>query len=86
MTLQSPQVQSSLAAWHVWLLNSAFIMDAEAAHDWSASVGEGATAGAERRRAIYQICQQHDIIILEDDPYYYLQFNAVPGDAPPLAY
>lgn len=28
-----------------------------------------------RRRAIYAICQRYDIIIIEDDPYHYLQFN-----------
>ena len=28
-----------------------------------------------RRRDIYAICQQYDIIIVEDDPYYYLQFS-----------
>ena len=27
-----------------------------------------------RREKIYQICQQYDIYIIEDDPYYYLQF------------
>ena len=27
-----------------------------------------------RRQQIYSICRQHDVIILEDDPYFYLQF------------
>lgn len=29
-----------------------------------------------RRRQIYSICRKHDVIILEDDPYFYLQFSA----------
>lgn len=28
----------------------------------------------ERRREIYHICQQFDIIIVEDDPYWFLQY------------
>ncbi|TRY64269.1 hypothetical protein TCAL_03982 [Tigriopus californicus] len=30
---------------------------------------------AERRREIYQICSKYDILIFEDDPYYFLQFG-----------
>jgi len=33
----------------------------------------GATMGTERRRKIYNVCQKHDIFILEDEPYYFLQ-------------
>ncbi|KIJ57164.1 hypothetical protein M422DRAFT_57580 [Sphaerobolus stellatus SS14] len=33
----------------------------------------GATMGEERKLAIYDICVRYDIIILEDDPYYFLQ-------------
>ena len=44
----------------------------------------GAVARLGRKKAIYQICQQEDIIILEDDPYYYLQFRTGPGAQPPL--
>jgi len=29
-----------------------------------------------RRQQIYAVCQKHDIVILEDDPYFYLQFSA----------
>ena len=29
----------------------------------------------ERRKAVYRIAQKHNIFILEDDPYYYLQFG-----------
>jgi len=28
-----------------------------------------------RKKEIYEIAQQHDLIIMEDDPYYYLQFD-----------
>lgn len=34
-----------------------------------------------RRQQIYSICQKHDVIILEDDPYFYLQFSV--GGVPP---
>ncbi|KAH8746587.1 pyridoxal phosphate-dependent transferase [Diaporthe sp. PMI_573] len=33
----------------------------------------GATQSLERRRDIYRVAQKHDLIILEDDPYYFLQ-------------
>ncbi|CAK7266574.1 Aromatic/aminoadipate aminotransferase 1 [Sporothrix epigloea] len=33
----------------------------------------GATQSAERRQAIYKVCQTHDVYILEDEPYYFLQ-------------
>jgi aromatic amino acid aminotransferase I / 2-aminoadipate transaminase len=29
----------------------------------------------QRRKDIYKICQKHDIIILEDEPYYFLQME-----------
>lgn len=31
---------------------------------------------AVRKQAIYDICKRHDIIIVEDDPYYFLQLPA----------
>lgn len=31
---------------------------------------------AARKKAIYDICKRHDIIIVEDDPYYFLQLPA----------
>ncbi|KAE8384969.1 PLP-dependent transferase [Aspergillus alliaceus] len=34
----------------------------------------GATQPTERRREIYRIAQEHDLLILEDDPYYFIQF------------
>ncbi|KAF9569073.1 PLP-dependent transferase [Agrocybe pediades] len=33
----------------------------------------GATMGAARKKAIYEICVKYDVIIVEDDPYYFLQ-------------
>ncbi|PSR73704.1 hypothetical protein PHLCEN_2v10623 [Hermanssonia centrifuga] len=33
----------------------------------------GATMGASRKKAIYDICVEYDVIIVEDDPYYFLQ-------------
>lgn len=33
----------------------------------------GATMSLERRRAVYEICQKHDIFIIEDEPYYFIQ-------------
>ncbi|RCH85795.1 hypothetical protein CU098_003180 [Rhizopus stolonifer] len=35
----------------------------------------GVTATLERKQAVYNICSKYDIMILEDDPYYYLQFD-----------
>lgn len=34
----------------------------------------GATLSEDRRDDLYNICREYDILILEDDPYYYLQF------------
>ncbi|KAF3797529.1 Aromatic amino acid aminotransferase C56E4.03 [Colletotrichum gloeosporioides] len=34
----------------------------------------GITITAQRRREIYDVCVEFDIIIVEDDPYYFLQF------------
>ncbi|KAI0082536.1 PLP-dependent transferase [Panus rudis PR-1116 ss-1] len=33
----------------------------------------GATMGLQRKKEIYDVCVQYDIIIVEDDPYYFLQ-------------
>jgi aromatic amino acid aminotransferase I len=35
----------------------------------------GATQGAARRRDIYAVCQKHDIFIIEDEPYYFIQME-----------
>lgn len=37
--------------------------------------GHGLTL--ERKKEIYEIARKYDLLILEDDPYYYLQFNNV---------
>lgn len=45
----------------------------------------GATQSEQRRRDIYRIAQQHDIYILEDEPYYYLQMQPYTGlDSPSI--
>jgi len=33
----------------------------------------------ERKQKVYQICSEHDIVIIEDDPYYYLQYSLGAG-------
>lgn len=38
----------------------------------------GATTPLERRRRIYSLCQQYNIRIIEDDPYFYLQHSDPP--------
>ncbi|KAJ2490519.1 hypothetical protein IWW37_003079 [Coemansia sp. RSA 2050] len=35
----------------------------------------GATMSVQRKQAIYEIAKKHDLVIIEDDPYYYLQFG-----------
>ncbi|KAF7596862.1 hypothetical protein BBP40_011907 [Aspergillus hancockii] len=35
----------------------------------------GTTQSAERRQAIYNIAEEHDLIIIEDDPYYFLRMG-----------
>lgn len=35
----------------------------------------GATQGGQRRKEIYRIAQKHDVYILEDEPYYFLQMD-----------
>ncbi|KAF2099648.1 PLP-dependent transferase [Rhizodiscina lignyota] len=43
----------------------------------------GATQGTQRRKDIYAVCQKHDVYILEDEPYYFLQMQPYTGaDAP----
>lgn len=39
----------------------------------------GATQGAARRQAIYDVAQKHDLYIIEDEPYYYLQMPPYKG-------
>ena len=42
----------------------------------------GATQSLERRKEVYRIAQKHDIFILEDEPYYFLQMEPYTGNAP----
>ncbi|KAH9848028.1 L-tyrosine:2-oxoglutarate aminotransferase [Lenzites betulinus] len=43
----------------------------------------GSTLSLERRKQIYAIAQRYDIIIMEDDPYYFLQYGAPPSAGAP---
>lgn len=49
----------------------------------------GSTQPIERRRAIYAVCQKHDLYVFEDEPYYFLQMQPYTGpdapDVPPPA-
>ena len=42
----------------------------------------GATQSLERRKAIYEVAERHDLIIIEDDPYFFLRLGEA-GMAPP---
>jgi aromatic amino acid aminotransferase I / 2-aminoadipate transaminase len=45
----------------------------------------GATQGTQRRKDIYKVCQKHDLYILEDEPYYFLQMQPYTGpNTPPV--
>ncbi|KAK1145367.1 hypothetical protein N8T08_004242 [Aspergillus melleus] len=39
----------------------------------------GATQSVERRRAIYQIVEEYDLVLIEDDPYYFLRLSDCSG-------
>lgn len=43
----------------------------------------GATQGTERRKAIYRVAQKHDLYIIEDEPYYFLQMQPYTGPNQP---
>ena len=36
----------------------------------------------DRRKEIYQLCSDYNLLLLEDDPYYYLQFEEKDARAP----
>ena len=38
------------------------------------NAASGMVTTLERKQRIYQICSEHDIVIVEDDPYFYLQY------------
>lgn len=41
----------------------------------------GATQSAERRQTLYKVAQKHDIIIIEDEPYFFLQMQPYKGSS-----
>ncbi|KAH7136550.1 pyridoxal phosphate-dependent transferase [Dactylonectria macrodidyma] len=43
----------------------------------------GATQGIERRKALYRIAQKHDLYIIEDEPYYFIQMQPYTGRGQP---
>lgn len=43
----------------------------------------GATPSEQRRHDIYRVAQKHDVFILEDDPYYFLQMQPYIGPSAP---
>ncbi|KAL1619621.1 hypothetical protein SLS54_006558 [Diplodia seriata] len=54
---------------------------------YTVTIGQNPTSGVlsvQRRKEIYELCVKYDIIIVEDDPYWYLQFpSASPKSTPP---
>jgi len=45
----------------------------------------GVSTTVERKKEIYALAQQHNLVILEDDPYWNLHFGRVPAPAPAMA-
>lgn len=45
----------------------------------------GCTQPLARRKALYAVCQKHDIYIVEDEPYYFLQMQPYTGPNSPAA-
>ncbi|KAH8705212.1 putative aromatic aminotransferase Aro8 [Talaromyces proteolyticus] len=43
----------------------------------------GATQSAHRRAEVYKVCQKHDVYIVEDEPYYFLQMQPYKAGVPP---
>lgn len=44
---------------------------------YTVTIGQNPTSGTlstERRQKLYDICSKYDVVIIEDDPYWYLQF------------
>ncbi|TPX08929.1 uncharacterized protein E0L32_009633 [Thyridium curvatum] len=39
----------------------------------------GTTQGEQRRREVYDVCCKHDVYIIEDEPYYFLQMDPYAG-------
>lgn len=50
---------------------------------YTVTMGHNPTSGVlsvERRKAIYALCQKYDVIIVEDDPYWYLQYPSAAAE------
>ncbi|KAF2455615.1 aromatic amino acid aminotransferase 1 [Lineolata rhizophorae] len=56
---------------------------------YTVTIGQNPTSGTlsvQRRKELYALCSKYDVIIIEDDPYWYLQYpSSAPGAAPPAA-
>lgn len=46
----------------------------------------GVSVDLERRKQIYEVCRKYDLVILEDDPYYFLALDDECGAAGPLSF
>ncbi len=49
------------------------------------SIGQnptGVTLGVDRRADLYALCHKYDVIIIEDDPYWYLQYPSAIRSSP----
>ncbi|KAG4439125.1 hypothetical protein IFR05_005412 [Cadophora sp. M221] len=49
---------------------------------YTVTIGQNPTSGTlsvQRRKEIYALCSKYDVIIIEDDPYWYLQFPSAAG-------
>lgn len=46
----------------------------------------GVTQSAARKRVIYQVAERHDLLILEDDPYFFLRLGRGGGESLPTSY
>lgn len=54
---------------------------------YTVTIGQNPTSGVlslTRRKEIYKICQKYDVMIIEDDPYWYLQFPSANPNNPPF--
>ena len=53
---------------------------------YTVTIGQNPTSGVlslQRRKEIYRVCTEHDIIIIEDDPYWFLQYPSASYHPPP---
>jgi len=50
---------------------------------YTVTMGQNPTSGllsVKRRKEIYEVCQKYDVLIVEDDPYFYIQFPHAAND------